>query len=40
MGFVLGYVGREDGTQTVDTGLKISIDSMTDDNCIITVSEK
>lgn len=30
----------EDGTQSVDTGLKITIDSMTDDNCTITVSEK
>ncbi|MDE5862582.1 MAG: hypothetical protein K2H28_10380 [Ruminococcus sp.] len=30
----------EDGTQTVDIGLKISVDSMDDDSCIITVSEK
>ena len=30
----------EDGTQSVDTGLKITIDNMTDDNCTITVSEK
>lgn len=30
----------EDGTQSVDTGLKISVDEMNDDSCTITVSEK
>ncbi|MCM1315362.1 MAG: dockerin type I domain-containing protein [Prevotella sp.] len=30
----------EDGTQSVDTGIKITVDSMESDNCIITVSEK
>lgn len=30
----------EDGTQSVDTNLKITVDDMTDDNCTITVSEK
>lgn len=30
----------EDGTQSVDTGLKITVDSMEGDNCTITVSEK
>lgn len=30
----------EDGTQSVDTGLKITVGEMTADSCIITVSEK
>lgn len=30
----------EDGTQSVDTGLKITVGEMTDDSCTITVSEK
>lgn len=30
----------EDGTQSIETGLKITVGEMTDDSCIITVSEK
>lgn len=30
----------EDGTQSVDTGLKITIGEMTEDSCTVTVSEK
>ncbi|MCM1507840.1 MAG: dockerin type I domain-containing protein [Ruminococcus flavefaciens] len=30
----------EDGTQSVDVGLKITVGDMTDDSCVITISEK